>query len=355
MNGMTRSSINPILSPEDVTPSAPGFRVIGIFNCGTVRYDNEVLLLCRVAESVKKQEHGKISIPVLSEKSDYCKLVVESFSIDDPQYSFHDSRSIRRKDSGRIERLTSISHFRLARSPDGINFILDRDPCLFPSGLLEEWGMEDPRITFIEGSYHIVYSSICRHGVSVSLITTKDFSTFIRRGIILPPTNKDAVLFPEKINGRYLLLHRPVPSDIGGLNIWIAESDNLTDWGNHRLLYESGSAGGWEENRVGVGTPPVLTEKGWLLFYHGVDDESRYAAGVLLLDRLNPCRILAVTKKPVLYPEMDYETSGFFTNVIFPCGLVEEKNGIRIYYGAADDKICTAHISWESLWEVLDV
>jgi beta-1,2-mannobiose phosphorylase / 1,2-beta-oligomannan phosphorylase len=355
MDKMTRINRNPLLIPEDVIPSAPGFRVEGIFNCGAIRYGEEIFLLCRVAESVESRHPGEVKIPVLSQQSNYQQVEVETFSIEDPLYDYEDSRKVRHKETGRIAKLTSLSHLRLARSRDGVSFTVDEKPWIHPSGQLEEWGIEDPRIVCLDGEYQIIYSSVCRHGVTVSLITSSDFQSYTRKGVILPPTNKDAVFFPEKISGRYWMLHRPVPSEIGNLNIWTAESDNLTDWGNHRLLYEAGRAGEWEQNRVGIGTPPLLTDKGWLLFYHGADQQNCYTAGLLLLDRDNPSQILAATQEPVLSPVLDYETQGFFPNVVFPCGSIIIEGGIRVYYGAADDKVCAADMSWKNLWEILNV
>ncbi len=355
MDRMTRSSSNPIITIKDVIPTSPELKVIGIFNCGAVRCKKEIILLCRVAETVKTKMTGKVQIPMLSEESGFNRIEIDELSIDESLCDFRDSRSIRLKDSGKIERLTSISHLRIARSSDGISFKVDPEPFIMPMGQSEEWGIEDPRITHLDGEYQITYSSICRSGVTVSLITTPDFRSFIRKGIILPPTNKDAAIFPEKIENDYYMLHRPVPSEIGGLNIWIAQSDNLVNWGNHRCIYESGRGGAWEADRVGVGTPPLLTEKGWLLFYHGADSASRYSAGLLLLDRKNPCRIIAESSAPVIIPLERYETEGFFPNVVFPCGVVENDDELQVYYGAADDKICTATISWSSIWEALDV
>ena len=358
MDRMTRCLANPILSPQRLMPSKPGFRVLGVFNCGAVRYRDEILLLCRVAETADEIGAESLRVPVLGESSGYRDIIVEEFSRDNERFDFSDSRVVRCRKTDSVAGLTSLSHFRLARSRDGVNFKIDAEAWIDPQGSSEEWGIEDPRIIPLAAEsgveYQIIYSAISRDGVAVSRISTTDFCSFSRRGTLLPPTNKDAVIFPEKIEGRYWLLHRPVPSGIGGLHIWTAQSGDLVHWGNHELLYKSGEPGSWEEERVGVGPPPIATDKGWLVFYHGADAEDRYSVGMLLLDRKHPAKILARTREPVFVPREKYETTGFFPNVVFPCGIIDTNDGLRLYYGAADEYVCTAVISWKTVWEALD-
>ena len=353
MQSITRYSGNPILKPGDVTPSGRDMNVQGIFNCGAVKFGDEYILLCRVAESIRG-EGGYIRIPLLSAASGYRAVIGESYQRDSPLYDFSDSRAIRRVGEHKIFRLTTLSHFRLARSTDGRHFTLDSVPCIFPEGSAEEWGIEDPRITEIGGVFYITYSSIGSTGVTVSLISTIDFRTYDRHGVILPPTNKDAALFPAKIGGKYWMLHRPVPSDIGELNIWIANSDNLVDWGGHRMIYSPDKGNEWEASRVGVGPSPILTERGWLAMYHGVDKNSVYSAGLLLLDREDPWKVLAKTGQPFFSPEASYEKEGFFPDVVFPCGLIPNGTGLLIYYGAADNTICLAETNWNTIWKALE-
>lgn len=353
MQSITRYSGNPILKPGDVMPSDSNMKVEGIFNCGAVKFGDEYVLLCRVAESIIGGGENLL-IPVLSADSGYREVVVESYRRDSPLYDFSDSRVIRRRGEHKILRLTTLSHFRLARSSDGHHFSLDSVPCIFPEGYGEEWGIEDPRITEIEGIFYVTYSSISSNGVTVSLISTTDFRAYSRHGVILPPTNKDAALFPAKIGGKYWILHRPVPSDIGELNIWIAHSETLADWGGHRMIYSPNKSDEWESSRVGVGPPPVLTERGWLVMYHGVNKKSVYSAGLLLLDRDDPSKVLAKAKRPFFSPEASYEKEGFFPDVVFPCGLIPTGAGLLIYYGAADKTTCLAETSWNNIWRAFD-
>ena len=347
-----RYSGNPILKPEDVVPSGIEMKVEGIFNCGAAKLGDDYLLLCRVAESAIGNG-DYLRLPVLSKETGYRDVSVESYRRDSPLYDFTDSRAIRLKGDHKTFRLTSLSHFRLARSSDGRNFCLDSEPCIFPEGVFEEWGIEDPRITEIGGIFYITYSSISSNGVTASLISTTDFRTYSRHGVILPPTNKDAALFPAKIREKYWILHRPAPSDIGGMNIWIAHSDNITDWGGHKMIYAPNKDDEWESSRVGVGPSPVLTERGWLVMYHGVDKNSVYSAGLLLLDSDEPSKVLAKTKRPFFSPEAAYEKDGFFPDVIFPCGLISVESGLLIYYGATDNTICLAETSWKNIWGAL--
>ncbi|KGE70810.1 glycoside hydrolase family 130 protein [Spirochaeta lutea] len=352
MQSFSRFSENPLLVPGQVVPSQPDMKVEGIFNCGAVQVEGSIVLLCRVAESVSA-EQGEVSVPVLSGTASKPGIDTKRFDQKTGHLDFSDSRTISNRATGKVEHLTSLSHFRLARSTDGRSFTLDEKPWIFPQGVSEQWGIEDPRITRIDDRFYISYSSISPDGITVSLISTQDFIGFERHGVILPPSNKDAALFPRKINGRYWMLHRPITGAIGNLNIWAASSENLLDWGNHTLIYRAGESGPWELDRVGVGPPPVWTPRGWLVMYHAADVQSRYVAGLLLLDEENPARVIARGRAPYFVPQGEAEQSGFFSNVVFPCGLVEQEQGLLVYYGAADDKVCGGFASWDSIWEVL--
>ncbi|MEE6687177.1 glycosidase, partial [Limosilactobacillus fermentum] len=161
--------------------------------------------------------------------------------------------------------------------------------------------------------------------------------------IIFSPENKDFAIFPEKINGRYYALHRPSLKSVGSPDIWIAESDNLRYWGNHRHLIGI-RKGFWDSGRIGSGAVPVRTKDGWLEIYHGMDMRSRYCLGALLLDAADPAKVIARSSKPLLEPEMDYEKKGFFGHVVFTCGGLVRGSKLRLYYGVSDRSMAGAEL-----------
>jgi predicted GH43/DUF377 family glycosyl hydrolase len=223
-----------------------------------------------------------------------------------------------------------------------------------PNAEEESWGIEDPRITCIEDVYYINYSAVSPKGSATALITTTDFVNYERKGIIFLPENKDITIFPEKINNKYVAFNRPVPNSIGNPDIWLSESEDLIHWGGHKHFYGV-SASGWENGRIGGGAPPFKTEKGWVKIYHAADRSDRYCLGVFLLDLDNPSKIIAKSITPLMEPIEDYETKGFFGNVVFTCGCIVENGIVKIYYGAADDKVCRADISIEDIYTHLGI
>jgi len=277
--------------------------------------------------------------------------VIIEFSKDNPENDFSDPRLIIMPAQ---TYLTSISHLRLARSKDGIDFEIDDVPSIFPANDYETFGLEDPRISLIDGIYYISYVAVSPLGVTTCLISTKDFISFQRHGVIFCPENKDAVLFPEKVEGKFYALHRPVSPLFKKQEIWIAESPDLHCWGNHRCLMGP-RPGHWDETKIGAGAAPSKIDRGWLEIYHGVDRNNRYCLGAVLLDGAKPWKIIARAKKPILEPQADYECDGFFGNVVFSCGLLCESDNVRIYYGAADTVICYAELSLKEIVETLDL
>lgn len=359
---INRCTQNPLLVPADVVPSNPRFRVDGVFNCGVARYQEEIILLCRVAESVKQEDENKIEIPIVVNENgkDVITTVIYDKSIQ-TEFDYSDSRSIFKLDAkGRktTANLTSLSHLRVARSKDGIHFTIDEKPSIMPIASEESWGMEDPRITQMGDVYYINYSSVTENGICVSLIKTTDFMTYERMGIIFGPENKDVTIFPEKIGGEYVALNRPVPYGIGAPCIWLAKSPDLIHWGRQQLFSTVSKESGkerWDNGRVGGGAVPVKTDKGWLVVYHAADAQDRYCLGVYLLDLEHPDQIIGSLDVPFMEPETDYEKTGFFGNVVFTCGVLLQEETLVIYYGAADDKICRADVALKDIYEMLGV
>lgn len=340
---------NPIITPADVKPHRDDFEVIGAFNAGVATYNGEVLLLLRVAERPISNDPNIVKAPLFNPVTK--KLDIIDLRTDDERYDFSDPRVIRNKtQNATFEYLTSISYVRIARSKDGHNFTIDEAPFVYPSTELETFGIEDPRVTQIGDTYYIYFSAVSPVGIGESMVSTKDFVNVTHHGMIFGPDNKDVLIFPEKINGKYYALHRPTMKSIGNPEIWIAESDNLLYWGNHHHLAGL-RPGMWDGGRMGGGAVPFKTEKGWLELYHGATKDHRYCMGAFLLDLNDPTKVIARSDKPVMEPEADYEKNGFFGDVVFSCGAIVEGDTVKMYYGVADTSMACAELSVK---EILD-
>lgn len=203
----------------------------------------------------------------------------------------------------------------------------------------------DPRLVRIDDTFYIVWCDDMR-GASIGLGRTSDFKVFTRMPNPLMPFNRNGVLFPRRVNGKYLLLSRP--SDSGHTpfgDIFLSESPDLIHWGKHRFLMGKGGQGWWQGVKIGAGPIPIETTEGWLLFYHGVSTTCNgfvYSFGAVILDIDDPGKVKYRTRDYLLTPEKLYETTGFVQNVVFPCANVcdADTGKIAIYYGAADT--CTA-------------
>jgi len=292
----TRHAGNPIIQSTDIP-----YRVNSVFNAGATTVGNETLLLLRVEDR------------------------------------------------------RGISHLTAARSKDGIsNWVIDSKPTLpsSPETHPEElWGIEDPRITYVEeeGFWVILYTAYSEVGPLVSLATTRDFEKFDRKGGVMLPDDKDAALFPVRFGGRWAMLHRPVSSFSGaGAHIWISYSPDMYHWGEHRVLMRARQGGWWDAGKIGLSPPPILTKKGWLVLYHGVKMTGSgciYRLGLALLDLKNPAKVLCRGDEWVFAPEEPYEVSGDVDKVVFPCGWLVRGDEVRLYYGGADKCIALATAS----------
>ncbi|MFC1569708.1 glycosidase [bacterium] len=248
----------------------------------------------------------------------------------------------------RVEDRRGHSHLCAARSANGVDkWQIDPQPTLMPDPehFPEEiWGIEDPRITFIKelNKYAVVYTAFTREGPGVSLALTEDFHHFERYGLILQPEDKDAVLLPERINGNWVLIHRPVA--VPGAHIWLSYSPNLHHWGDHKLMLKARRGAWWDANKIGLSPPPIKTKMGWLVIYHGVRVNAAgaiYRLGLALFDLDKPEICLKRGDEWVFGPEEPYERRGDVDHVVFPCGYTIAPDGdtIRLYYGAADTSI----------------
>lgn len=242
----------------------------------------------------------------------------------------------------------------LARSKDGYHFTVEEKPFMVPAekgdfAEYEAFGIEDPRITFINGEYLITYSAYSKHGVRIGLAKTKDWKTVSRFALITEADYRNVVIFPEKFNGLYARLDRP-HSEISPWSMWISYSPDLRYWGESKLIMKP-EPYHWDEMKIGPGAPPIKTSEGWLNIYHGVFptmDGSVYRLGVALHDLEDPSKIIGVGDDWILQPEESYELTGYVHNVVFTCGAVVEDDGtLKLYWGAADSVMCvgTANIS----------
>jgi predicted GH43/DUF377 family glycosyl hydrolase len=242
---------------------------------------------------------------------------------------------------------TGRSIIGLAESGDGFHFEPRPKPFLTPAQEspfreYEEFGVEDPRITLIEGVYYITYSAYSRYGVRIALAKTTDFMSVERISLITQADYRNTVLFPEKIGGRYVRLDRP-HSEISPWSIWITYSPDLVHWGDSRVVMKPVPYH-WDEMKIGPGAPPIKTNKGWLSIYHGVFptmDGAVYRLGVALHKLDDPAQILGVCDRWILQPEDPWEIVGYVHNVVFTCGAVPEDDGtVKLYWGGADKVMC---------------
>ncbi|RMF82228.1 MAG: glycosidase, partial [Nitrospirae bacterium] len=189
------------------------------------------------------------------------------------------------------------------------------------------------------------------------LALSRDLARFERLGRILPPEDKDAALFPEPIGGRWACLHRPVRGpEYVRRDVWLSFSRDLRRWEGGRPLLAARRGCWWDADKIGAGPPPLATEAGWLVGYHGVKATVAggiYRFGLALLDRRDPFRVLGRTSAWCLAPEAPYERVGDVPNVVFPCGWLVREGVVHLYYGGADTCVCLATAPLERLLAAL--
>lgn len=230
-------------------------------------------------------------------------------------------------------------------SKDGINWQIEETPVQMVAGntdLLESEYKYDPRVVFIEDRYWVTWCN-GYHGPTIGIAYTFDFKTFYQCENAFLPFNRNGVLFPKKINGKYVMLSRP--SDNGHTpfgDIYLSQSPDMKYWGEHRIVMKVTPfpESAWQCTKIGAGPVPILTTEGWLLFYHGVIHTCngfRYSMGAAILDEHQPDIVKYRSRPYLLAPAAPYELMGDVPNVVFPCASVYDEAGrIAIYYGAAD-------------------
>jgi len=261
-----------------------------------------------------------------------------------------------------------VSSIGLAVSEDGVHFERHPEPVIRPDSPEDRWGCEDPRITRLDvagrPTWWVTFTALSEpafsaQGERVGLASTHDFRTFAKHGVLIPDAeDKDAVIFPELVNGRVVVLHRIAPdiqiAILPGPEALVNPDpafwhQHLAHIDAHTLMRPEFP---WEVRKIGVGPPPIKTDLGWLLIYHGVDKDNVYRAGIALLDLNDPRHVLARLSEPILEPEMPYEREGDIPNVVFPTGAVVREDMLYVYYGAAD-KVCA--LATAPLADIIDV
>lgn len=253
----------------------------------------------------------------------------------------------------------------LAYSNDGIHWDVQTKPCfdLKDEEIIRAY---DPRLTVIDGRCYMCFAVDTKHGLRGGIAVTDDFEKFEILSMTLPD-NRNMVLFPEKVGGKYVRLERPFPVYSRGgkdrFDMWMSDSPDMKYWGNSKLILAVENVP-YANDKIGPAAPPIKTDKGWLTTFHAVDIDparekngwedcwrKRYTAGIMLLDLEDPSRVVGMYKEPLIAPEAKYETMGGFRNdVIFPGGMILENNGeVKIYYGAADTVVCLAAANVDDL------
>lgn len=246
----------------------------------------------------------------------------------------------------RAEQYDGIPFLYLGYSSNGIDWSFEEDKIEVYDhnhNLVSYKYMYDPRLVSIDNTHYIIFCTD-NHGATIGLIKTNDFKKFEAISDPFLPFNRNGVLFPKKINNKYLMMSRP--SDSGHTpfgDIFISESPDLIHWGSHKYLMGKNDYW-WQNVKIGAGSIPIETDEGWLVFYHGVTGTANgfvYSMGGVILDLEDPSIVKYRCKNWLLTPSEDYEEKGFVPNVVFPCSaLFDKKSGrIAIYYGAADSYI----------------
>ena len=286
---------HPILTPNPDNPWEAG----AVFNCASVYKDNLVHLIYRATDITSAGSKG--------------------------QY---------------------INCLGYAVSRDGVNFERFNQPVLSNDVEQETRGPEDPRIVEIDGIYHMLYTGFGGRfpgDYRISHATSTDLTSWTRQGVVLDEPNKDASLFPEKINGLYVLLHRRPP------HIWMAISEDLREWHDHKILMRALPEPEWESEKIGIAGPPLKIDEGWLLIYHGVSSLRWYRLGAALLDLDDPFHVIARQVEPILEPSLEWEVHGHVPNVVFSCGQIIIDDVLYVYYGAADTVIGVAKTDLQNI------
>lgn len=305
----------------------------------------------------KRLKSKPILSPTQNDWEDFCIFNPAAIKLDGKVHLIY--RAMCNKDK--------ISRLGHAVSEDGINFTRENIPMYQGLEGYNKYGVEDPRAVVINNEVFVVYTSISMDleklfetpilqqdlldayfviNTHIGCFSTKDFVTFKEHTEFMPEViGKDVTLFPEKINDKYALLFRT-----GTKETYLTYAEEFGTWGEIYYVFTNGESP-WDSFRVGIGAPPIKTDYGWLLFYHGVDHSRVYSLGLMVLDLEDQTKVIYRSKEPILAPQTEWEKTGLVNNVIFTSGVVEMKDDYYIYYGAADKCIGVASISMKEVEE----
>jgi beta-1,4-mannooligosaccharide/beta-1,4-mannosyl-N-acetylglucosamine phosphorylase len=306
-----RHPANPLVKPEDMP-----YEALLAFNAGAAKFNGEYVMAVRICYGTPKEKYQREGGPLKNTLG-------------------------------------------LARSRDGVNWTPDPEPLFDLDSVLGN--AYDPRLTVIDGRVWMCFALDTAQGIRGGVAVSDDLKNFEILSLSAPD-NRNMVLFPQRVNGNLVRLERPFPvygRYDGGkserFDLWLSESPDGVYWGRTRVVLEAKDAP-FGNCKIGPGAPPVLTDKGWLTSFHAVEKVEAplnawhsskwnkiYYAGIMLLDKDDPAKIIGISKEPLLAPETDYELDGYRGSVIFPGGMILEDSGeVKIYYGAADTCECLA-------------
>ena len=329
---------NPILRPVDMKSSRNDLQITCLLNPGVFKFAGKIWLLVRVAER-PAQSQFSLSFPIKNEQGEIQLMEIQ---LTDADLIATDARVINWKGA---DYLTTLSHLRLLSSADGIHFSeMEEFPALHGIGALETFGIEDCRVSCIDGLYYLTYTAVSSSGVGIGMRTTRDWKNFAVHGMVLPPHNKDCAIFERRINGKLYAFHRPSSIQLGGNYIWLMESLDGVHWGNHQCIAKT-RKGKWDSARVGAGAAPIETPDGWLEIYHGADATSPILPGCTAIGQERPCDYPGSDSTNLLWcRQKAMRPAVFFGHVVYTNGhiLQADKETLTIYYGAADEYVCGA-------------
>ncbi|MEN6356332.1 MAG: glycosidase [Armatimonadota bacterium] len=239
-----------------------------------------------------------------------------------------------------------VSRIGHAVSSDGVTIdercptpVIDLDGEQMP----ETDGVEDVRVSEIDGTYYAVYCTTTVYPETLALATSPDLIHFEKHGTLMPDySQRTGGLLPAKVDGEFVLYHRVLP------HLWASKSKDLKNWHDSKVVMHT-RPGHWTEIKMGIGAPPIKTDQAWVMFMHGRDRHGVYRLGIMWLDLEDPTKVLKFQEEPILEPETDYEKNGFVPNVVYTCGAVVLGEDVFVYYGCADNCLAVATVPYNSL------
>lgn len=355
-----------LLGPADILPSQDSLEIVGVLNAGFFTLNNRSFLVARVDEVVGCEEFRKIvklhqcdaAVPYFDTRSNELYAVPVRYPSNyDPDHdhlivpeTFASSETL--NDEGLY--LPYLSHLRLVEITQDCSYVSDRI-LVQPSSKYDCFGCQDARTTVLDGNVILTYNGLGLFGSTIHCSRLDDQFIAAAPRVILAPDQKHACVFPERIGGQIYMVSRPlVRTYINAAGIWMYCSNDFVRWKVLTAVVLP-RTNMWDCARVGPGAPPIATDRGWVLFYYGVDSENSYHVGAVILDLQDPSRIIARSDRPIFSPSLDWELRGQRADIVFPAGVNcnRDKDRIELYYGAADTHVAVASFSLSELMNFL--